>query len=101
MSSDIKKYLKQWLNKLAPQVMGSSWLKWSIKNTGRTLYKTTGRNINIALPPNLAVDKSYNINDIVFLIVVALVKALGKLISYFDSNCLNSIKNIIGFSITF
>ena len=46
------------------------------------LYKTTRRNINIAPLPNLAVSESYNINDIVFLIVVA----LGKLNSYFDSN---------------
>ena len=40
------------------------------------------RNINIAPLPNLAVSESYNINDIVFLIVVA----LGKSNSYFDCN---------------
>jgi len=37
-------------------------------------YKITGRNINIAPLPNLAVSESHNINDIVFLIDVALVK---------------------------
>ena len=58
------------------------WLKWSLKKYDQPLYKPTRRNINIAPLPNLAVSESYNINDIVFLIVVA----LGKLISYFDWN---------------
>ena len=91
--------LKKWLKNLTWCQVGSSNDSNLVSRSGsrsgssnasrkhlehydQSLYKTTWRNINIALLSNLAVSESYNINDIVFLIVVA----LGKLISYFDWN---------------
>ena len=69
----------------------------------QSLYKTTWRNINIALLPNYAVGKSYNGNQIIFYLILA----LGKSISYFDCNLdfslnnHNSIKNIVRFQYNF
>jgi hypothetical protein len=52
-------YVKKWLK------YGSSISQVKHQEYDQSLYKTTWRNINIALLPNYAVGKSYNGNQIV------------------------------------